>query len=94
MRKINRETFITDHVTHLIKVIDKTRTMGHFGTSQNIPEHGIINISKRKICKIKFSKIKFNKNKLVSTQKNKTKQKKKRKKERNIKMTYVCRLTT
>ena len=53
----------------------------HSGTFQNIPEHGIIIIIMRKICKIKFSTTKWNKIELVSAwkikeKKNRTKQNK------------------
>ena len=55
--------------------VDKTRNMEHPGTFQNIPEHRIIMIIMKKICKIKFSNNELNKNKLVSAWeiKNKTK---------------------
>jgi len=36
-------------------IVDKTRNMEH-GTFWNIPEHRIIMIIMRKICKLKFSK--------------------------------------
>ena len=40
------------------QAVDKTRNIEHPGTSRNIPEHGIIIIIMRRICKIKFSTIK------------------------------------
>ena len=40
--------------------------MEHPGTFRNIPEHRIIMIIMRKICKINISKIKANRNKLLS----------------------------
>ena len=46
--------------------VDKTGT-------RNIPEHRIIIIIMRKICKIKCSKLKLNKNKLVSARNTKNK---------------------
>jgi len=44
------------HEMSLLKVVDKTRNMEHPGTFRNIPEHRIIMIIMRKICKIKLSK--------------------------------------
>jgi len=38
--------------------VDKTRNMEHSGTFRDIPEHRIIIIIMRKICKIKFLKLK------------------------------------
>ena len=68
----------------------------HPGTFRNIPEHGIIIIIMRKICKMKFSTTKWNKIELVSAwkinKKNRTKQNKnitnkfKLKKKRKLKM--------
>ena len=39
--------------------VDKTRNMEHPGTSRNIPEHQIIMITMRKICKTKLPKLKL-----------------------------------
>jgi len=63
--------------------------MEHSGTFRNIPEHGIIIIITRKICKIKFKKIKSNKNKLVSARKIEKNKHKKRRKERKMKVTAM-----
>ena len=57
----------------------------HPGTFRNIPEHGIIIIIMRKICKIKFSTIKWNKIKLVSAWKIKRKKKQNKTKQKHNK---------
>ena len=57
----------------------------HPGTFRNIPEHRIIIIIMRRICKIKFSTIKWNKNKLVSAWKIKRTKKQNKTKQRSNK---------
>ena len=51
-------TFIVRFNTLSDLVVDKIRNMEHSGTFRNIPEHRIIMIIMRKICKIKFQRLK------------------------------------
>ena len=52
---LNFARFLVTVKNQFLLVVDKTRNMEH-GTFRNIPEHRIIMIIMRKICKIKLSK--------------------------------------
>ena len=69
--KIGSFTSLTkiNAVCNRFRSVDKTRYMEKKNSGTSPPEHGIIIIIRRKICKIKCSNIKLNKNNLVSSRK-------------------------